>query len=222
MKREEINLNNIEELLIVVDMNNGFVNKGAMADPYIRHIIPEIRGLVEYFLNAPNTVVAYLNEKHKKNSKEFNKYPAHCIDGTEEAEYVEELKLFENDCFLFGKNSTSGIFAPKFMNFIKDISKQPKFKKVVIVGCCTDICVMNLALPLVNFFDQIDVEVETIIPENAVETYQIKPNIYNEHGVVIEEGIHDRKEYTKMANKLMTQGGVKLVKKYERGIGNGK
>lgn len=217
MKKDYILFENVEELLIVVDMNNGFVKEGAMADPHIKHIIPEIMGLVEYFLDAPNAMVAYVNEKHKKESKEFKKFPEHCIEGTEEAEYVDELKPYEPDCYIFGKNSTSGIFGPGFMKLIEKLAKQPKFKKAIIVGCCTDICVLNLALPLVNFFDEIDVDVEIIVPENAVETYQIKPNVYNEQGLLIEEGIHDREEYTNMANKLMKQGGVQLVKKYERG-----
>lgn len=34
-------LEKIEKLLINVDMINGFVKKGTMADSYIEHIIPE-------------------------------------------------------------------------------------------------------------------------------------------------------------------------------------
>lgn len=42
-------LEKIEKLLINVDMVNGFVKKGAMADSYIEHIIPEhIKLMIQY------------------------------------------------------------------------------------------------------------------------------------------------------------------------------
>ena len=34
-------MNDVNEILIIVDMVNGFVREGAMADKYIEHIIPE-------------------------------------------------------------------------------------------------------------------------------------------------------------------------------------
>ena len=69
--------------------------------------------------------------------------------------------------------------------------------EVVITGCCTDICVSNLAIPLQNYFDENNKEVNIIVPENAVETYDA-PN-------------HNRKEYNEMAFKLLTQAGIKVI-----------
>ena len=75
--------------------------------------------------------------------------------------------------------------------------------ELVITGCCTDICIMNLAIPLKNFFNQINRNVNIIVPENAVDTYNIP-------------GVHDRDEWNEMAFRFMKQAGIQVVKKLER------
>lgn len=50
-------LKNIEKLLINVDMVNGFVKKGAMADPYIEHIIPEHIKLMKQIREQEEAIV---------------------------------------------------------------------------------------------------------------------------------------------------------------------
>lgn len=198
------NLENIEEVLIVVDMVNGFVKEGPMADPYIGHIVPIIQGLMFDYLNRDNTGVFIVKEGHSENACEFNVHPEHCIKGTEEAMLVDELSNLETYCYEFLKNSTSAMWAKGFIETIKLLLKNPKFKKVTIVGCCTDICVMDLSIPLKKLFDELNIEVEVIIPTEAVETFNI-------------DGVHERDEWNNMAFRFMEQAGIKLVKKLERG-----
>ena len=78
-----------EKILIVVDMINGFVEEGAMADKYISHIIPEIEKLIQ-----ENKEVIFIKDCHNKDCAEFKSYPEHCIKGTKEAEIVDELKKY--------------------------------------------------------------------------------------------------------------------------------
>ena len=195
MKKE-----NLEKLLIVVDMVNGFVRKGAMADPYIERIIPENVRIIKEFLEKEYGV-AFIKYNHSENCAEFKRYPKHCIIGTPEADLVDELLPFEKDALVYPKNSTSTIFAPNFLN---DIEKMKALREVIITGCCTDICVMNLAIPLQNYFDQMDKEVKIIIPENAVETYGAP--------------YHDRQKWNQEAFCFMNQAGIQLVKKYVGGV----
>lgn len=186
-------LKEITKLLVNVDMVNGFVKKGAMSDPYIQHIIPEQIRLMEK-IKAEQEGIAIVKDTHKKQCREFNRFPAHCIEGTEEAEGIEELAVFEKDAFMYQKNSTSTIYAP---NFMKDIEEMKNLKEVIIMGCCTDICILNLAIPLQNYFDEKDREVKITIPKNAVETY---------------DGLnHNREEYNAIAFKLMQQAGIHLI-----------
>lgn len=196
MKSKE--LKEIRELLIIVDMVNGFVKEGVMADPYISHIVSEQIRLIKMMLEK-NEGVAFVKEAHEEDSMEFASFPRHCVKGTSEAEVIDELKPFEKDALVYGKNSTSAMFAKNFLN---DIDKMINLQKIILTGCCSDICILNLGIPLKNYFNQFNRNIDIYVPENAVETYDA-PN-------------HNRDEYNEMAFKLMNQSGLKLVKKYER------
>ena len=80
--------------------------------------------------------------------------------------------------------------------FINDLEKMKKLREVIITGCCTDICVLNLAIPLTNYFDQQDREVDVTVVEDAIETYN--------------SPAHNREEYNEMSLKLMKQAGIKV------------
>ena len=188
MKRKE----ELKELLVVVDMINGFIKEGNMADETINHITPNIIKLIEETLKK-NEGIAFIRDTHNQDSTEFKKFPLHCLEGTTESELIDELKPHEQYGLTYKKNSTSTMFAK---NFMSDIDTMKQLRKVIVTGCCTDICVMNLAIPLVNYFDELDREVEVVVPENAVETYNAP--------------YHNREEYNEMALKLMKQAGVIL------------
>lgn len=188
-------LNRIKQILINVDMVNGFVNIGAMHDEYIKHTIPTQIKLMEEFEEDEEKLNIIIKDTHKENCREFNRYPVHCVENTKESELVDELKKFENEkSIVFKKNSTSAIYAEGFVDTINALKN---LEKVVIVGCCTDICVLNLAIPLQNYFDQIDRDIKITIPKDAVETYDAPS--------------HSREEYNQMAFKLMHQAGIEII-----------
>jgi nicotinamidase-related amidase len=87
MKRRE----ELEKLLVVVDMVNGFIKEGNMADPYINHITPRIIELVEESIKE-NEGVAFIKDTHEPTSREFKKFPIHCLKGTSESEVIDELR----------------------------------------------------------------------------------------------------------------------------------
>ena len=188
MKRKE----ELQELLIIVDMINGFIKEGNMADETINHITPKIIELIKKTIEK-NEGVAFIRDSHEKNSTEFKKFPEHCLANTSESELIEELKQYEQYGETYKKNSTSTMFAK---NFMKDLEEMKKLEKVMITGCCTDICIMNLAIPLVNYFDELNRNIEVEVIEDAVETYDAP--------------YHNRKEYNEISLKLMKQAGVKI------------
>lgn len=67
-------------------------------------------------------------------------------------------------------------------------------------GCCTDICVTNFTISQLNDIDQKNLDIEVVVPENAIETYDAE--------------VHPRDQYHEMGKILMKQAGAKLVKKY--------
>lgn len=179
--------------MIVVDVVNGFIREGAMASPLIESIIPEVASLMDKCIKAEIPVVAFA-DCHKEDCAEFASFPPHCIENTSESELVDELKKV-GGYFLMKKNSTNG-FHEKI--FKQCLIQNPTTNTFIVVGDCTDICVMQFCLALKTWYTQQNVKVEIVVPINAVETYDA-PN-------------HDADFMNIAAYKLMKDSGIKFVK----------
>ena len=187
-------LNRIKKIIINVDMVNGFVNEGPMHDEYINRVVPFQLRMMNEFEKSDDCLNVIVKDTHKPNCREFERYPIHCVENTTESELIHDLKCFENEkSAVFEKNSTSTIYADGFLAFIDNLKA---LEEVTIVGCCTDICILNLAIPLQTYFDQKDRYIKIIVPKDGVETYDA-PN-------------HPRDEYNEIAFKLMKQAGIIL------------
>ena len=202
--KEDI-MNNIKRLkcyqkcLIIVDMVNGFVTEGVLHDENIKKIIPRQIELIKESKNEGNLII-FIKDTHKKESTEFVRFgnTTHCLENTTESELVQELKTFENqeDTISIPKNSTSFMEAPLFRSLMNE---QKDLKEFDIVGCCTDICVVNGTIGLANYLDEKN-RMHTIrVHEDAIATYSE----------------NDRIEYVEAAKLLMKQQGIQLVKKKE-------
>lgn len=190
-------LRKIKRLLIVVDMINGFVRKGVLANKEIEEVIPENIKLIEEFLNDEEGAVALVRDSHSKNAPEFKTFPEHCLEGTEESELVEELIKYEKDSLVYKKNSTNFVFAPNFMN---DIKNMENLEEVVLNGCLTDYCIKNGAISLRNLFDQDNRNIEVIVDQAGVSTFN--------------SDVHDKEVTSKQALDDMVNNGIVLVKNY--------
>ena len=192
MERKEI-IKEYKKLLYIVDIVKGFTTEGVMHDPYILNTVPHQLKLIEKFKNE-NEGIAFVKEAHTIDSTEFKNFPPHCIIGTSEAELIEELKPYEKDALVYPKNSTSAIFAP---NVINDLDKMKNLELITAAGCCSDICLPNFLIPLKNYFNQNNRDIDIAIVKKASETY--------------DSPIHNREEYSNMAYKLMEQSGIHVV-----------
>ena len=83
------NLNNMNQILFVVDMVNGFCKEGAMADQSIMHIVKPIQELCEKIKPENRYFIA---DTHGVNDIEFTAFPQHCVKGEVESEVIDELK----------------------------------------------------------------------------------------------------------------------------------
>lgn len=192
--------NQITEAVFLIDMNVGFCEKGNLADPTIKQIVPNIIPIIRAVLEKGEGLYV-VNDRHSKNSVELKRYAGHC-DNDEECRTIKELSIYEQYANrTFYKNSTCALFAPGMMEMLMEMVS---LKRVIIVGCCTDICIQNFAIALRNFFDELNMDVEIIVPKNAVETFHI-------------ENVHDRKENNERAYTVMENTGIKLVKSMREG-----
>ena len=157
----------IKKLLIIVDMVNGFVREGLLHDKNIENIIKPQIEILEYFIKN-NYGVILLKDSHTKESEELKRLPNHCISGETESDLIDELKSYEKKSIIIEKNSTCALFVPTFK---EKIDMMQNLKEIVVTGCCTDICVLNLVIALRNYFDQFNKKIDIIVPTNCVDTY---------------------------------------------------
>lgn len=184
----------MKKLLLVIDMVNGFVKEGALADKKINDITPNIIKLIEKYIQNNDDIIS-IQEGHSNNSKEFESFPPHCILETEEAELIEELIPYKDKMKVIRKNSTCGFVTKEFMRYIEE--NKDELKEVVLTGCCTDLCVMNFALPLKNYINEHNLDIKVLIYKDAVETY--------------DSPTHNREEYNEIAFKIMKLNGIEII-----------
>ena len=136
-------INPTNTALIIVDMINGFTKEGKMSSPDSLMINEDIANLANICDNKGIKIVAFA-DCHKEDSIEFNSFPVHCLEGTSESEVTDEIK---NACTytLINKSSINGFFENNFKQFL---NTNPNIDTFIVVGCCTDFCVLNFALSL--------------------------------------------------------------------------
>lgn len=191
------NLKMYKGMLIIVDMVNGFVKEGALADPKIGEIVPRQIELIKE-AKVRGDLIVFIKDTHEENSVEHKRFGGakHCVRGTGEELVIDELKEYEynKDTISIEKNSTSYMESPEFRELIKEATN---IETVDVVGCCTDICDFNGSMALANYFDQWNRDVEIRVHEDAIATFA-------------EEA---RQNYVEAAKLLMAQQGIQLVKK---------
>ncbi len=183
-----------KRLIVVVDMVNGFINQGNLHDPYINHIAKGIKSLIEEALESGDDIVSF-RDCHTLADKEFETFPIHCLEGTEESELVPELKPFANKMIDIPKNTTNGFETEQFKTFYE--TNQNKYREIIVVGCCTDICITDFATSLAHFHKTNQINTPITVPMNLVETFD-GPN-------------HDRKTMNDIGFQKLKQARINLI-----------
>lgn len=181
-----------QTVLIVSDMIKGFAEFGNLSSERIGMLSDPISALAQTLDRAGFETVAFA-DAHTKESPEFDQYPVHCLAGSEEGELIHGLSQL-NHLHLIHKNSTNGYLEPEFQRLLK---MNPEWNHFIIVGNCTDICVMELALTLKAHFNRMDLKVTVSVPTALVNTY--------------DSPMHNGDELHVLALYLMQQAGVELV-----------
>lgn len=190
---------NIRKALYMIDMNNGFVNFGNMANPKYNELVNEQLKLINKF-RKENQLVNFVLEGHTTDSIEFDSYPSHCVLGTKEAELIPEFIDEQNkeNTRTYYKNSINGMLN---RNLQDDIKNQDNLNEIVIGGVCADLCVMDFARTFSRYLDEINRRAKIFVVENTIDTYDSLD--------------HNREEWMDIAKKVMTQAGIIMVPNIE-------
>ncbi|MGL4656076.1 MAG: cysteine hydrolase family protein [Sarcina sp.] len=192
---KELNANKENTAVIVVDMVKGFYNEGPLANEKVGEIIQDIVRLDEITQDYKKV---FFIDSHPENAKEFESYPPHCVEGTIEAELIDELQASESidnkNTVIVRKNSINGFHSKE----LKEIVDDENIKYIIVVGVCTDICVKNFVMSAVTYINQFNLDKEIIIPTNMVETF--------------DADFHSREFWNLTSLFEMKTNGVRIVK----------
>ena len=156
----------MKNLLVIIDMVNGFAQDGALADKNIKRIVPSIIEKIKRAKANGDLIVAF-RDCHDENDEEFKFYPKHCIKGSWESEIIDELKPYLKDSIIIDKNTTNGLKTKEFEALIKRFS----FDNIEVTGCCSDICVRDFTHSLIKYFTQNKIDTIVKIDEQAIDTF---------------------------------------------------
>ena len=180
--------------LIIVDEVNGFATVGAgnlapqTPNEQVSTMVSETNRLAHSFIEQGMPILAFL-DTHESGKPE-PPYPPHCERGTGEEELVPELKWIEKeplttlvrkDCI----NGFIGSFQPDGSNAIIDWVKENRVKNVLVVGICTDICVMDFVLTMLSARNHGMLQGlnEVVVYDKGCSTYDLPGDVVKEIGL---------------------------------------
>jgi len=152
--------------LVIIDMVNGFTKTGLLSSPRAVALIEPIVKLQRKAKERNIPIIAFA-DTHTKDSTELKAYGEHCLKGTLEAEIVDEIKVV-GGYKLIEKNSTNGYLEDKYQAWLKE---NPNINTFIVVGVCSDICVLEFVLAQKADFDRKNKESTFIVPANMIDTF---------------------------------------------------
>lgn len=134
----------MSNVVIVVDMLNGFLKEGKLVNLGARRIIPNIANLLQR-KNEQNWKIIFLADNHVEGDLEFIMFPEHCVKRTEETGVIIELSKFVAYNYV-PKTRYSGFFKTNLDEILEDEDPQ----EIIVVGIYADICVLYTTADLRN------------------------------------------------------------------------
>ncbi len=173
--------------LLSVDMTNGFCHEGALSSPRVNGIIPAVVAAFKgaYAIGVRDFVLP--QDCHTHNAVEFADFPPHCEVGTTEAKTIPELANlpFADLYTIVPKNSINPFIDTSLTQWL---DAHRNLSAVVVVGDCTDLCVYQLAMYLKLYANAHNLKMRVIVPENAVQTYDMPVETANAIGALPHDG----------------------------------
>ena len=173
-------------VIVSVDVIEGFCRVGPLASDRVKGIIKPIVDLLEAAHSLGVKNVALAQDAHEKDSLEFGAFPPHCLEGTPEAEPVEEFRAlpFFPEFRLFPKRSVSSDLETGLGEWLME--KEPK--AVIVVGDCTDLCTYQLATFIRHLANSRHLSWQVILPADCVQTYDMPVDTAKSIGAMAHPG----------------------------------
>ncbi|MEG2174585.1 MAG: isochorismatase family protein [Oscillospiraceae bacterium] len=176
-----------DTLLISVDVNNGFAVSGALCCEEATRLITPTAMLFARAKQMGFETLAFC-DRHTDASPELDTFPDHCL--VESGEDTIPAGLARHVDRVIYKNSTNGFLAaPHDVDWIR-------YRRVVVTGCLTELCVFQLATTLRAYYNEHDCAGrEIVVPLNLIDTYDAPTHSALLHNIIYavgmaEAGVH--------------------------------
>ena len=159
--------------IFCTDMTVGFCDRGSLSCDRVDALTEPVVDLFQraYALGVRHFVLT--QDTHQADSPEFAAWPAHCVQGTEEAETIPELRALAF-ADLFTVIEKASLHPALESGFDPWLDAHPELRTAIVAGNCTDLCVYQLAMHLRLRHNARNVPGFTVIvPANVVETFDL-------------------------------------------------
>lgn len=143
--------------VIVTDMLRGFLEEGypLYCGIEARNIILDVQKLLERELEQGSKIF-YLCDRHTRDDPEFEMFPPHCVEGTEEAELIPELSQYPGE--IIPKRTFSSFYNTPLDKRLEAIGAET----IVVCGVTTHICVLQTVIEARNRNYKVEVPVDCV------------------------------------------------------------
>lgn len=145
------------KVLVVVDMQNDFV-EGALGTKEACAIVPDVVKMIEEF---DGKIVA-TRDTHMEDymdSQEGKNLPViHCVKGTDGWKINSEIQkaLDERQAVVIDKPTFGSV---ELGEYVRKLDREEPVEEILLIGVCTDICVISNALLLKAYLPEVPVRV---------------------------------------------------------------
>ncbi len=139
--KDQLTINPSNTALVVVDMQNDFVRpNGALQVEAAADTVDGIAGLLDT-ARSHGVHIAFTQDTHTEDDKEFELWPPHCIEGTEGWEIIDDLPREDGD-LVVQKNRYDGFYETPLDHYLTRVWD---VDNLIIVGTVANICVGQTA-----------------------------------------------------------------------------
>ena len=152
------------KVLVVIDMQNDFIT-GSLGTPEAEAVVPRVTEKIRTWSEGPIYATQDTNFPNYLETQEGRILPVeHCIQGTEgwKIESSVRAALTEgagrNESVLYLTKATFG--SRDLAEVLVQRRKEEPIEEIVLIGLCTDICVISNALVLKAFLPEVTITVD--------------------------------------------------------------
>jgi len=170
------------------DMIAGFLTTGNLASERVGRLAQPVAALFHRAYEHGIRNFVLFQDTHHSQTPEFEAFPPHAVQGTQESETIPELRSLPfSDIFtIIQKNSLHPALGTGFDNWLDE---HRQVDTAIVVGNCTDLCVYHLAMHLRLRANALNYHhYQVIVPANAVDTFDIPEEVAEQSGSLAHTG----------------------------------